>query len=344
MAHRQACRRSGNNMACRFVEKRYMKSTAALTLLLISASFAADVPKLAGTSGKVGTDEQPKLVHRLEITKPGVYENFRVDAQGKGGNIVKITADDVTLRNCEIFNSTGNGVGVFGTRVVIENCRIHHLLNGTFEKQDDAHGITGHWGDVIIRNCDISHVSGDCIQFDPDRASRGSVAIEHCHLWAGPLTEDAPGFKAGQNPGENTFDSKTKPDGERCKLIIRHCYMHGWNQPSQITTRAALNLKEHIDAEITNCVFEDNEVAIRARGPGGRGNAHVTIKDCTIYNTQVGVRAEDKIEQLNISGMGWGPGVKSRIERHNGKELPGFENTGEHDAVPISELITKPAP
>ena len=103
-------------------------------------------------------------------------------------------------------------------------------------------------------------------------------------------------------------------------------------------------MKEHINAEITNCVFDDNEVAIRARGPGGRGNAHVTITDCAIFNTQVGVRAEDKIEQLQISGMGWGPSVPSQVERHNGKELPGFENTGEHDAVPISELISKSTP
>jgi hypothetical protein len=56
------------------------------------------------------------------------------------------------------------------------------------------------------------------------------------------------------------------------------------------------------------------------------------------------VRAEDKIEQLKISGMGWGPRVKSRIERHNGKELPGFKSDGDHDAEPISELISKPIP
>ncbi|MCF7787615.1 MAG: right-handed parallel beta-helix repeat-containing protein [Prosthecobacter sp.] len=298
--------------------------------------------ELAGAPGPVGTKAGAKLVHRLEITKPGVYENFRVDAQGQGGNIVKITADDVTLRNCEIFNGTGNGVGVFGTRVVIENCRIHHLLNGTFEEQNDAHGITGRWGDVTIRNCDISHISGDCIQFDPDRKLRGSLTIEQCHLWAGPLAKDAPGFKAGQSPGENAFDSKTPPDGERCKLTIRQCYMHGWNQPSQISTRAALNLKEHIDAVISHCVFDNNEVAIRVRGPGGRGDARVKVEDCAIYHTQVGVREEDKIEGLKILRMAYGPDVKSREERHRGKVLPGYENTGEHDAPPIDSLIVKP--
>lgn len=311
-------------------------------LVLATAAVAAGPLRRAGTTGKVGALENPKLVNRLEISKPGVYENYRVDAQGKGGNIVKITADDVTLRNCEIFNASGNGVGVFGTRVLIENCHVHHLLNGTFQEQKDAHGITGRWGDVTIRNCDISHISGDCVQFDPDRASRGSLTIENCHLWAGPLEADAPGFKAGDNPGENAFDSKTKPDGERCKLIVRSCYIHDWSQPSQIQNRAALNLKEHIEASVTNCVIYDSEIAIRARGPGGRGDARVTVRDCAIYRTQVGVRVEDLIQDLKITGMAYGPEVKTRVEFHKGKKPPGYENTGEHEAPAISELVTQP--
>lgn len=312
-----------------------------LTALFLTLSLAQAEP-LAGTTGKVGALEKPRVVDRLQITQPGVYENYRVDAQGRGGNIVKITADDVILRNCEIFNGSGNGVGVFGTRVVIENCHIHHLLQGTYEEQQDAHGITGHWGDVTIRNCEISHISGDCIQFDPDRASRGSLTIENCHLWSGPLEVDTLGFKAGQSPGENAFDSKTLPDGERNKLLIRHCHLHGWNQPSQIQNRAALNLKEHIEAEITNCVFDDNEIAIRARGPGSRGGAHVTVKDCAVFHTEVAVRAEDKIEHLEIVHLGFGPGVISRFEFHNGKDLPGFSSTGERDAPNLRTLLTKP--
>src|SRR5687768_11764494 len=111
-----------------------MKAIAAFCILLfITATFAADAPKPAGASGKVGTLANPKVVHRLEITKPGVYENILVDAQGAGGNIVKITASDVTLRNCEIHNGTGNGIGVFAENVTIENCHIHHLLNSTFK-------------------------------------------------------------------------------------------------------------------------------------------------------------------------------------------------------------------
>jgi hypothetical protein len=229
--------------------------------LAVLISFAINAPAAehpVGQQGRVGSLASPKTVSRLEIKKPGVYENYQVDAQGKGGNIVKITADDVTLRNCEISNGTGNGIGVFGTRVVIENCRIHHLLSGTFKEQHDAHGITGHWGDVTIRNCDISFTSGDCIQFDPERASQGSVVIENCHLWTGPLAADSAGFKAGERPGENAVDTKTKDGAERSKLVVRNCYLHGWNQPAQIGNMAALNLKENIDAQIAHCVFSDN--------------------------------------------------------------------------------------
>jgi len=313
-----------------------------LTFLLVPLIASAQKPVLAGTSVRPGTLDNPKRVNRLEIDKPGVYENYLIDAQGRGGNIVKITANDVTLRNCEIFNGSGNGVGVFGTRVLIENCRIHHLLTGTYEEQHDAHGITGRWGDVTIRNCDISQTSGDSIQFDPDRKSNGSLIIEHCRLWAGPLAGDATGFKAGQSPGENAFDSKTPPDGERCRLIIRQCYMHGWSQPSQIENRAALNLKERIDAEVSDCVFDACEIAIRARGPGSRGGARVTVRDCAVYDAQVAVRVEDKIELLQISRMAWGSGVKERFDFHGGKDVPGFSSIDEWTAPPMSELLVNP--
>lgn len=317
-----------------------------LPLFLIALAFAATLPaadrsKPVGTHGVVGTLANPKKVGRLEITKPGVYENFLVDAQGAGGNIVKVTADNVTIRNCEIRNATGNAIGVFGTKVVIENCLIHHLLSGSFKQQNDAHGVTGRWGDVTIQNCDISHVSGDCIQFDPDRKSQGSVVIEDCRLWTGPLPADALGFKAGERPGENAFDSKTMPEGERCKLTIRNCYLHGWNQPAQIENVAALNLKENVDAQVTHCVFSDNEIAFRVRGPGKRGGAHVVIEDCAVYDTQVAVRAEDMIEQLKISGLAFGKGVAERIRfvPARSKSASGFENAGEREAPAMGPLL-----
>lgn len=321
-----------------------MKAIAALCILLfIPAAFAADAPKLAGASGKVGTLANPKRVNRLEITKPGVYENILVDAQGAGGNIVKITASDVTLRNCEIHNGTGNGVGVFAENVTIENCHIHHLLNSTFKDQHDAHGITGRWGNVIIRNCEIHQTSGDSVQFDPDRASRGQVTIEHCTFWTGPLAADSAAFHKGETPGENAFDSKT-PDGERCKLTIRDCYFHGWQQPGQIDNMAALNLKENIAATVTNCVFRNHEIALRVRGPGKHGGANVEVTDCAIYDCTTGVRMEDKVENLKIKGLAFGGDVKQKYQKAGGAAGPGFVNEGESAAGPIQERIVTQKP
>jgi hypothetical protein len=183
-----------------------------------------------------------------------VYENYLVDAEGGGGNIVKITADHVTVRHCEIRNGSG---------------------------------------------------------------------------------------KAGERPGENAVDTKTKPDGPRCELKIRGCYLHGWNQPSQIGNCAALNLKENVDAEVSHCIFARHEIAFRVRGPGSRGGAHVRIEDCAIYETQVAVRAEDKIERLEIRGLAFGKGVGERIQFHGGKPAAGYESTGERAAPPVEELLKK---
>lgn len=162
-------------------------ATPTLVILLMASEQDKDPPgavgKPVGVQGLVGCRENPRQVERLEITRSGVYENYLVDSNWAGGNRVKITADNVTLRHCEIRNATGNGVGVFGKNVVIEHCKIHHLLASTYKDQHDAHGITGRWNQVVIRNCEISHVSGDCIQFDPDRKSTGDVMIEDCTLW-----------------------------------------------------------------------------------------------------------------------------------------------------------------
>jgi hypothetical protein len=322
----------------------------ALSFVLFAASLAGlasspatgqETPQkqAVGAGGSIGCLKDPKTVERLEIEKPGVYENYRVDGRWGTGNRVKITANDVTLRNCEIFNCGGNGVGVYATNVVIENCKIHHCLKGAFDKQEDAHGITGDWGNVVIRNCDIHHVSGDAVQFDPARRSQGKLLIENCTFWTGPLDEDRPGFKKGERPGENGVDTKVKPDGPRCELTIRNCYLHGWNQPSQITNMAALNIKENVNAVITNCVLSDNEIGFRLRGPGSRGGAHVTLTDCAVYDTKVAIRAEDKIEQLQVSGLALGDGVATPIQFVGGKPASGYENTNQREAPPLQSLL-----
>ncbi|MFP6874753.1 MAG: right-handed parallel beta-helix repeat-containing protein [Verrucomicrobiales bacterium] len=308
------------------------------TFVLLPLSVAAAAP---GPQGEVGTRAEPKRVQRLQITRPGIYENYLVDSNWQGGNRVKVSADNVTIRNCEIRNASGNGIGVFGSKVVIENCRIHHMLAGSFSSQEDAHGITGRWGDITIRNCDIGLISGDCIQFDPDRRSTGRVVIENCRLWTGPLPADAAGFRKGQRPGENALDTKTMAEGPRAQLVMRDCILHGWKQPGQISLMAALNLKENVQATVENCVFFDNEVAFRLRGPTRRGGAWVSITNCVIYSTAVGVRAEDSIANLRIHRLGFARDVKRRYHTPGCDFGVGYENTGQFLAPALKEALAK---
>ena len=177
------------------------------------------------------------------------------------------------------------------------------------------------------------------MQFDPDRQSQGKVTIEQCTFWTGPLPADAAGFKKGQRPGENAIDTKTRPTGERCELLVQGCYFHGWNQPGQIMNMAALNIKEHVHARIEQCLLRDSENALRLRGPGKRGDAWVEISDCAIYDCRVGVRIEDKIRDLKLERLGFGKGVERNLREVGGGAGPGFVNTGEYVAPPWETLL-----
>jgi hypothetical protein len=122
-------------------------------------------------------------------------------------------------------------------------------------------------------------------------------------------------------------------------VTIRNCYLYGWNQPGQIGTLAALNIKENVQARIAYCLFRDNEVCLRLRGPGPRGGALVRVEDCAIYDATIGVRMEDQIEDLKIHRLGFGPGVQRRFQAAGGGAGPGFENTGEHAAPPWEQIL-----
>lgn len=319
-----------------------MRHLLILILALVIPTSASAQP--IGVQGNAGCLKNPRTVDRLEIKKPGVHENYLVDGKWGPGNRVKITADDVTLRNCEIFNCAGNGVGVFAKNVVIENCKIHHCLHSTFKEQHDAHGITGYWFSLTIRNCEIYYVSGDAVQFDPDRKSTGKVVIENCTFWTGPLPADAAGFKKGERPGENAIDTKTPPKGMRSIMEIRNCYFHGWNQPGQISNMSALNLKENVLVKVENCVLSDNEIAFRVRGPGKKGGAIVEIKNCAIYDSAVGVRVEDRAENLKIDHLGFGKGVGKKYHILKNQPGPGYDNKGEFEAPTLETVLKSGVP
>jgi hypothetical protein len=292
-----------------------------------------------GLAAAVGTSGPVKKVRSLLIDKPGVYENFLVDAEFGEHDAVRIKADHVVLRNCEIRNGQRDGIEVYGSDVLIENCSIHHFLNGKFKPQLDGHGITGQPTRLTIRNCDIAYVSGDCIQFDPGRKPWTDVLIDHCVLRTGPLPEDAGGFKKGERPGENAVDTKQSGSNPRSRLTIRNTVCHGWQQPAQIENAAALNLKNHVDVRVENCVFYDNEISLRLRGPGGSvGGAWVTVTDSAFYSSDVAIRLEDRIERTRIVNPLFGAGVKERYwgEKRTG---PGTEIGEGGDAPPLGTRL-----
>jgi hypothetical protein len=301
-------------------------------------------PKI-GARGLIGCGNNPKRVRQLVIDKPGVYENYLVDGEWGQSTLVKIVADNVQLRHCEVRHGRHNAITVYAKNVVIDSCKIHHVLAGSFSDQHDAHGITGRPTNLTIKNCDIGLISGDCIQFDPGRGPWDHVLVESCTLWTAPLPGDAADFKRGQRPGENAVDTKQQADNPRSRLTIRDCLMYGWNQPGQISNMAALNLKDHVHATVETCLFRDNEICFRVRGGDGeRGGAHVTIDNCATYDSAVAVRAENRIENLKIRRLGVGSGVRQKLVSAGGGVGPGYENVDHYVPTPFETVLKEGLP
>jgi hypothetical protein len=275
------------------------------------------------------------------IDAPGVYENLLIDGEWADGTLLKIMADNVTLRHCEIRNGRHNAVIVYAKNVVIESCKIHHVLKGSFKEQEDAHGISGKPTNLTIRNCDIGMCSGDAIQFDPGRGEWGGVLVENCTLWTAPLDENGADFKKGERPGENGIDTKQKGANPRSKLTVRNCLFHGWNQPGPIGNMAAVNLKDHVEVAVENCLFRDNEICFRVRGgEGERGGAHVTIDNCAVYDSRVGIRAESGVV-LKVNRLGIGAGTGRALHAVDGGPAPGYENTNSFTPPTFEEALAK---
>src|SRR5688572_26393926 len=304
------------------------EALALLTSLRMRISLAAPQARIpaayAGLSGPIGAGPDARKVQTLRIDKPGVYENILVDGDWIDQDLVRITTDNVVLRRCTIRYGRRDAVEVYGRNVVIENCHIHHVLNGTFraDKNLDAHGITGRPLNLTVCNTEISHVSGDALQFDPGRKAEpyawDNVRVEHCWLWTGPLDRDYADFRRGERPGENAFDSKVAATGPRARITIRSTLMQGWGHGA-IDNGAALNLKERVEALVDRCVFVENDIAFRCRGAGGnRESAWVTVRDCAVYRTSRVFRLESGVENVKIYNLALGEGISREYDRAPG--------------------------
>jgi hypothetical protein len=265
----------------------------------------------------------------LAIYASGTYENYDVDGRWRDHDLVRIKTDNVTLRRCDIHGGIRDGIEVYGQNVVIDSCRIFHLLAGSYARQIDAHGITGSPRKLVIRNCEIFQFSGDGIQFDPDHRAWDDVLVENCTIWTGPLAEDMAGFKKGQRPGENAVDTKQIAANPRSHITLRNCAFYGFRD-GQIINMAALNLKQNVEVTVENCLLRDNEICFRLRGGTGKnGGALVTLTNVAVYDSQIALRVEDKLKDLKITRMGIGKGIGRKLQPAGGGLGTGYQNTGE---------------
>ena len=128
----------------------------------------------------------------------------------------KPSAGRLTVKNCEIRNFTDHAIDLDGADCRVEDCHIHHILFWDKAKniREDAHGIVTMYSQrLLIRNCRIDHVSGDC--FQGDRGAWQDVTLEGCDFSNGPLEADMGGFKKGASPGEDGIDTNDARDAFR---------------------------------------------------------------------------------------------------------------------------------
>ncbi len=266
-----------------------------------------------------------------------LIENFVIDAGFGTRRPVRIRdgADSTVIRNCEIRNSQSDGILLTRAHgVLIDGCEIHHMLAGTFTDQKDAHGISAsEMLGLRILNCNIYYVTGDCFQTDPGRGDNprwDDVVIENCHLWTGPLPEDAALWKAGEIPGENAIDTKVEKEYTRYKdlkrplLVLRNIKAHGWTR-GYIGNRAVFNIKEKVEFILDRVEVYDCEIAYRLRG--SLGGALVTITNSVVYNCEKAFRVEDHVKDVHIYHSTFGRDIGQFMEKspsagnYNGMEL-----------------------
>src|SRR5687768_11437469 len=99
------------------------------------ALHAAPQPAYAGLTGPVGAGPDARAMKTLRIDKPGVYENLLVDGGWIDEDLVKIRADNVVLRRCTLRYGLRDALEIYGRNVRVEDCRIHHVLGGSFRAE-----------------------------------------------------------------------------------------------------------------------------------------------------------------------------------------------------------------
>ena len=244
------------------------------------------------------------------------------DAQYGNNTCVWAKGQGIHFIDCEIRRAGritgpgryGDGLQFFDSRDgLVQDCYIHHNLASDGTSRDDSHGVRfTHSYNMTVRGCKIELCSGDCIQADPSREPWDNVLVEDCELYGGRMPPNDPfahpRYPPTMVPGENGIDTKCDPEAPRPRIVIRNCLVGGFRGP--IGNAAAFNLKERCDALVDRCTVFDNVICFRLRGPGSRGGSHVTVTNCVMHSSDIGVRYENKIEQLRLWNNTWGGAIR----------------------------------
>lgn len=265
----------------------------------------------------------------MRINQPNIrLENLTFDAQMATEQSIEIheNGHHTQIKRCEIRNGGSNGISIRQARgVLIEDCRIHHMLRGSWKNQKDAHGIkASNQLDLIIRGCEIYQVSGDCIQSDPSMRPPlwNNLLIENCKLWTAPLEADAGEYKKGEIPGENAIDTKTDSTGSnpkyRATITIRNVEAYGFVRDGFIRNRAAFNLKHGIVCTIEGAKIHHCQIAIRARGAhtmDGKAmpGATISISGSDFRENEITLKPEHNVSQLQFKSCSFRLGNNSRF-------------------------------
>jgi hypothetical protein len=261
------------------------------------------------------------------------FENITFGTVWGTSRLLRILSNSGVVKNCIFRDNKENAIEVNSpaTNNLIEDCQFYNILKYDVNVGNrDAHAITGNnITNLTIRGCTMHQISGDALQFDPDRLAPpwSNILMEDCTAYLEPLTTalaTASGWNlsdVGKAPGENFVDTKTPgpnlstgvsvPWGTypRSKLTIRNCTGYGYkNGAGGAGDMSAFNIKEYVDCTIERSTIYDCYIGYRLRYP-----AQVMVTNSVAFSNTAAVRYEDKIDNLHIYNLTFGKSNTSTI-------------------------------
>ncbi|MBN1598937.1 MAG: T9SS type A sorting domain-containing protein [Bacteroidales bacterium] len=246
------------------------------------------------------------------------FENLILDGDFHGDQLVIIrnNASNIRFNNCILKENRVDAVSIEnGDKILFDGCEIFFSIRYEDGNQVDAHGIMFRRGGTLtVKNCDIHHHTGDCIQIGTPEEPPvwDSVFVYNTILHTGTLDSDINGLPAGTYIGENAFDTKTIDisfmtgdlENYRGYCYLENVTVHGFNRALNYSS---FNIKRTVDVTLKNCVAYDNWIAFRIRGNDHEGNperdfigAYTKMINCIAYDNQITLWPEADIDSLKI--------------------------------------------